>query len=127
MPFDNPHQEPIGDIAVLMDARARISDADCWLKHAFQEGNHLCLVAALSLACNSRSFEQPSEAERRLAGILVKRIRKGGYRRWLVFLTPRYRLIMFNDHPRTEHNDVVALFARTIEHLVNRAPLAAGA
>jgi hypothetical protein len=33
-----------------------------------------------------------------------------------------HRLIRFNDSPRTTHDDVMALFDRTIQHLAATAP-----
>ena len=74
MPFDNPSQAPIGDVAILMDARDRIADPSRWMKHELQDGDRHCLVAALSLACGSRSFDNPNETELRLAKFLAKQM-----------------------------------------------------
>ena len=64
MPFDNPSQAPIGDVAILMDARDRIADPSRWMKNDLQDGDRHCLIAALSLACGSCSFDDPNETER---------------------------------------------------------------
>ena len=77
MPFDNPPQAPIGDVAILMDARSRIADPSRWLQYSFQDGDRHCLVAALSLACGSPSFDIPNETERRLAKHLAKQMIAG--------------------------------------------------
>jgi hypothetical protein len=77
MPFDNPPQAPIGDVAILMDARSRIADPSRWLQYSFQDGDRHCLVAALSLACGSPSFDIPNETERRLAKHLAKQMVTG--------------------------------------------------
>jgi hypothetical protein len=74
MPFDNPSQAPIGDVAILIDARSRIADPSRWLKHGFQDGDRHCLVAALSLACDGPKFGIPNETERRLARQLAKQV-----------------------------------------------------
>ena len=123
MPFDNPKQGSFGDTEILINARNRVSDADHWLRFAYHKGDRLCLVAALSLASNSRSFDGPSATERRLARIMVKNLSNGSIWKWLVFLSPRYRLTLFNDHSRTSHVDVVALFDRAIDHLEAKSPI----
>ncbi len=66
MPFDFPNQGPIGDLDILVDARARVSGENQWIKGRFEDGDRHCLVAALSLACGSRSFNIPNKTERRL-------------------------------------------------------------
>ena len=38
MPFDGPYQMPFGDIELLMDARSRICDRECWVQGRFQTG-----------------------------------------------------------------------------------------
>ena len=123
MPFDNPQQRSFGDTEILINARSRVSDADHWLRFAYQDGDRLCLVAALSLASNSRNFDGPSASERRLARIMVKNLSNSIIWKWLIFLSPRYRLTLFNDHSRTCHADVVALFDRAIHHLEAKSPL----
>jgi hypothetical protein len=112
-----------GDTEILINARSRVSDADHWLQFAYQGRGRLCLMAALSLASNSRNFDRPSASERRLARIMVKKLSNGSIWKWLVFLTPRYRLMLFNDYSRTSHADVVALFDRAIHHLEAKSPL----
>ena len=67
MPFDAPYQTPFGDIELLIDARSRISNRKSWVQGSFQDGDRHCLVAALSLACRSRSFQLPNGTEKRLA------------------------------------------------------------
>jgi hypothetical protein len=124
MPFDNPSQAPIGDVAILMDARDRIVDPSRWLKHGFQDGDRHCLVAALSVACDSRSFHDPNETERRLAKFLAKQMPLNrGFAKWAALVSARNGLMMFNDHRRTRHDDVVGLFDRAIDHAAMKAPL----
>ena len=104
MPFDNPPQAPFGDAAILMDARRRVADPSRWLKHGFQDGDRHCLVAALSLACDSPRFDNPNETERRLAKHLAKQMPLGrDISRWVAFVSPRHGLMVFNDHRRTRH------------------------
>ena len=67
MPFDNPHEMPFGDIEILRNARARISHRRDWVQGCFRDGDRHCLVAALSLASDSRSFRRSNPTERRLA------------------------------------------------------------
>ena len=124
MPFDNPPQAPFGDAAILMDARRRVADPSRWLKHGFQDGDRHCLVAALSLACDSPRFDNPNETERRLAKHLAKQMPLGrDISRWVAFVSPRHGLMAFNHHRRTRHDDVMALFDRTIEHVARKAAL----
>jgi hypothetical protein len=124
MPFDNPYHAPIGDVAILMDARDRIADPSRWLKHGFQDGDRRCLVAALSLASGSRSFDDPNETERRLTKLLAKQVPLNrGFGKWAALVSPRNGLMMFNDHRRTRHDDVVGLFDRAIEHVSRKAAL----
>jgi hypothetical protein len=124
MPFDNPCHAPIGDVAILMDARDRIADPSRWLKHGFQDGDRRCLVAALSLASGSRSFDDPNETERRLTKLLAKQVPLNrGFGKWAALVSPRNGLMMFNDHRRTRHDDVVGLFDRAIEHVSRKAAL----
>lgn len=116
MPFDNPYQAPIGDLEILVDARARISGKNSWVKRCFQNGNAYCLVGALSFACGSPGFNVTNKAERRLTQLLAKQLASN--LPWGMRLLPaRYRLMSFNDHPRTSHEDVLALFDRTISCL----------
>ena len=124
MPFDNPSQAPIGDVAILMDARDRIADPSRWMKNDLQDGDRHCLVAALSLACGSRSFDKPNETELRLAKFLAKQVPLShGFTKWVAFVSPRHGLMMFNDHRRTRHDDVMGLFDRAIDHAARKAPL----
>jgi hypothetical protein len=115
MPFDFPDQAPISDLEILVDARARISSENAWVKGRFEDGDRLCLVAALSLACGSRSFNIPNKTERRLARLLARQLTSGLPWRMRTRLVPaRSRLMSYNDHPRTTQGDVAALFDRTI-------------
>src|SRR6266487_876088 len=121
MPFDNPYHAPIGDVAILMDARDRIADPSRWLKHGFQNGDRHCLVAALSLACGSHSFDNPNETERRLTKFLAKQMPLNrGISKWVAVVRSRSGLMMFNDHRRTRHDDVVTLFDRAIDHVARK-------
>ena len=123
MPFDSPYQIPFGDIELLMDARSRISDHKSWVRHRFQDGDSHCLVAALSLACGSRSFQMPNRTEKRLARVMVKQIAPDAPFLTRCGLMPaRMRLMSLNDGPRTTHADVMALFDRTIDHLAYMVP-----
>ena len=123
MPFDNPSQAPIGDVAILMDARSRIADPSRWMKNGLQDGDRHCLVAALSLACGSPTFDRPNETELRLAKQLAKQVPLNrGFGRWAAIVSPRNGLMMFNDHRRTRHDDVMGLFDRAIDHVARKAP-----
>lgn len=123
MPFDFPHQAPVGDLEILVDARARMSGENMWVKGRFEDGDRHCLVAALSLACGSRSFNIPNRTERRLARLLAKQLSPDLPWRMRSRLVPaRSRLMSFNDYPRTRQGDVDALFDRTISCLVSNSP-----
>jgi hypothetical protein len=122
MPFDAPYQTPFGDIELLMDARGRIANRKNWVQRRFQNGGRHCLVAALSLACGSRSFQMPNRTERRLARLIAKQIPPDAPLIIRYRLVPaRQRLMSLNDDPRTTHEDVMALFDRTISHLASTA------
>jgi hypothetical protein len=116
MPFDNPHHTPFGDAELLRDARSRVSNRNDWVQGRFQDGNRLCIVGALSLACGSRSFNTPNRVERRLARVLVSQFpsERPVRARFRVF-PARQRLMWFNDDDRTSHADVMALFDRAID------------
>ena len=118
MPFDNPHQAPVGDLHILLDARGRISDQTLWLKRSFKDGDRHCLVGALSMACGSRSLNAPNRTERRLTRILAKNFPVvAPWWTSIRLITARRRLISWNDYPQTTHADVLALFDRTIAAL----------
>jgi hypothetical protein len=91
----------------------------------FQDGDRHCLVAALSLACGSRSFHVPNRTEKRLARLLATRLHPDGP--FLIRFGARQRLMWFNDDSRTSHEDVMALFDRTISHLVSTARISVSA
>ena len=121
MPFDNHHETPFGDIELLMDARSRIPNRRLWMQGDFQDGDRHCLIAALSLACGSRSFQMPNSAEKRLARLIAQQIAPDApYMMRCRFIPARQRLMSLNDDTRTTHEDVMALFDRTIIHLTNR-------
>jgi hypothetical protein len=120
MPFDNPPQGPLSDLEILMDARSRIDSPDRWLKGDLRKGNRHCLVAALAMACRNPQFDQPSGTERRLILAMARQLPRGlGRLQRMICFKPMQRLIRFNDSRRTTHNDVMALFDRTIQHLAN--------
>ena len=122
MPFDAPCQTPFGDIELLADARSRISNRKSWAQGRFQDGDRNCLVAALSLACGSRSFHMPNRTEKRLARLIAKQMPPDApFMTRSRFIPARQRLMSLNDDPRTTHEDVMALFDRTIGHLVSAA------
>ena len=124
MPFDAPYQTPFDDIELLTDARSRISDRKSWVRHRFEDGDRHCLVAALSLACGSRSFQMPNRTEKRLARVIAKQIAPDTPFMTRCRLIPAgMRLMSLNDGPRTTHEDVMALFDRTISHLAHTAPI----
>ena len=82
------------------------------------------VVAALSLACGSRTFDNPNETERRLAKFLAKQMPLNrGFSKWMTLVSPRNGLMTFNDHRRTRHDDVVGLFDRAIDYAARKAPL----
>ena len=123
MPFDNPHDAPADDLAILIDARDRIADRHAWIKRAFKKGDRHCLVAALSLACGSHSFHAPNKTERRLAQMLAKQLpSKAPLWVKIRLVSARTRLMRFNDDHLTSHEDVVALFDRTIGWLICKVP-----
>ena len=122
MPFDNPPGTPFGDIELLWDARSRISNRDHWVKRRYQHGDRYCLVAALSVASGSQSYNSANRVERRLTWLLAKQLpSKSAY--WAPKLfTARWRLICFNDNARTRHEDVIGLFDRAIGQLTSEVP-----
>jgi hypothetical protein len=124
MPFDNPHQTPFGDLELLMETRGRISRKEAWIRGHFRKRGRYCLVASLSLTCGSRSFGMPNRKEQRLSRLIAMQMPSSApflirYR----FMPARRRLIAFNDDLLTQHEDVLALLDRTIDHLVSTAPL----
>jgi hypothetical protein len=122
MPFDAPYRTPFGDIELLTDARSRISNRKTWVQGRFQDGDRHCLVAALSLACASRSFQLPNGTEKRLVRLIAKQILPDAPFMTQCSLIPaRQRLMALNDDPRTTHEDVMALFDRTVSHLASTA------
>jgi hypothetical protein len=118
MPFDNPNQAPTGDFEILTDARSRIPTQNSWVQGRFHDGDRHCLVAALSLASGSRSFNIPNRTERRVARLLASQLPPTAPFWTKIRLLPaRQRLMTFNDDPRTKHEDVMALLDRTIDRL----------
>jgi hypothetical protein len=128
MPFDAPYQTPFGDIELLTDARSRISNRKSWVQGSFQDGDRHCLVAALSLACGSRSFHVPNRTEKRLARLIAQQVPPDAPFMTRCKLIPaRQCLMSLNDDPRTTHEDVIALLDRTISHLARTAPISVAA
>jgi hypothetical protein len=124
MPFDAPYQTSFGDIELLIDARSRISGRKSWVQGRYQDGDRHSLVAALSLACGSRSFHMPNRTEKRLARLIAKQMPLDAPFMVRCGLIPaRHRLMSWNDDPRTAHEEVIALFDRTIDHLASTAPI----
>lgn len=120
MPFDTFHQATNGDLAILLDARNRISGAGSWIKRRFKDGERYCLIGALSSACGSRDFHMPNKTERRLALLLGRQlVRNISWWRRLACPSLRTYLMSFNDHPRTTQEDVLALYDRAILHLIS--------
>jgi hypothetical protein len=78
MPFDNPYEAPIGDLEILVDARARISAENSCVQRRFEHGDRRCLVAALSLACGSRKFRIPTKQN----ADLLKCLSRANSRSW---------------------------------------------
>ena len=110
MPFDNPHDFPFGDLEILRTARDHLANEGNWPKGAFRNGDRQCLVAALLLAAGSLNFRLPNRVERRLARALAAQLPQSApLLARIRFCTARYRLISFNDHPRTRHEDVLAV------------------
>jgi hypothetical protein len=122
MPFDAPCQTPFGDIEFLTDARSRISNPKSWVQGRLEDGDRHCLVAALSLACGSRSFDMPNRTEKKLARLIATQIPRDApfMSRWRL-IPVRQRLMSLNDAPCTTHEDVMALFDRTISQLATTA------
>jgi hypothetical protein len=135
MPFDAPQQTPFGDIELLLDARRLISERGHWVKRRFQDGNRRCLVAALSSVSVSQGSGLASRVERQLSRLLAGRVERRLSRLlarrlpsrmfWspMKILPARQRLMLFNDDPRTRHEDVVALFDRAINDLTIKVPI----
>jgi hypothetical protein len=124
MPFDGPYPNPFGDIELLTEARSRISSRESWVQGRFQGGNRRCLIAALSLVCGSRSVRMPNRTERRLARLIAVQIPPSApFVVRLRLLPARQRLMSFNDEPHTRHEDVMALFDRTIHSLAAQVPV----
>ena len=123
MPFDNPYQTPFGDIELLQDARRLISDRRDWVQDRFQDGNRLCLVAALSSVSGSRGFDLPNRVERRLTRLLARQLPSRTFWSRMRFFTARQRLILFNDNRDTRHEEIIALFDRTIDKLTGDMPV----
>jgi hypothetical protein len=124
MPLDNPHQAPISDLELLMDARDRICVDVLWVQGRFSDGDRHCLVAALSLACGNHSFRAPNQTERQLARLLANQLpRKMPLWAKIRLVPARQRLMSFNDDPRTSHEDVIALLDRTIGHLASKVAI----
>ncbi len=123
MPLDNLTQAPVGDLEILIDARSRISGQNSWVQGRFADGERRCLVAALSQACESRSFSVPNKIERRLARMLARQLpAEAPWRTKTRLVSARRRLMAFNDCPRTARHDVLALFDRTIRDLMQKVP-----
>jgi hypothetical protein len=117
MPFDNPYHSPIGTVEILLDVRDRIASQDKWVQGRFSHGDRHCLVAALSLACGSRSFSIPNKAERQFARVLARQLPpETNWWLRLRLVSARQRLMSFNDDAERCHGDVIALVDRTIEH-----------
>ena len=120
MPFDAPCQTPFGDIELLTVARRRICNRMSWVQGRFQDTDRYCLIAALSLACGSRSFHVPNRTEKRLARLIATQIpRDAPFMLRCRLISARQRLIMLNDTHNTTHEDVMALFDRTISLLAS--------
>ena len=123
MPFDNPHQTPFGDIELLQDARHLISDRRDWVQDRFQDRNRRCLVAALSSVSGNRGFDLPNRVERRLTRHLATQLPSRTFWSRMNFFTARRRLIWFNDDRHTRHEEIIALFDRTIDKLTRDMPV----
>lgn len=121
MPFDNLNQAPGGDLEILLHGRASISDKNSWIQGRYIDGDRRCLVAALSQACGSGSFDMPNRTERRLARLLAKQLPpEAPFWTRVRFLSARHRLMSFNDCPRTAHEDVLSVYDRTISDMAKR-------
>src|SRR3954471_20037740 len=100
MPFDAPYPTPFGDIELLTDARSRICNRNSWMQGRFKDGDRHCLVAALSLACASHSFNLPNRTEKRLARLIAKQIPPDApFTTRCRLIPPRQRLMSMNDAP----------------------------
>ena len=97
-------------------------------KAASKTGTATAFVAALSLACGSRSFKMPNRTEKRLAREIAKQIAPDApFMTRCMLLPARMRLMSLNDEPLTTHEDVMALFDRTVGHLARIAPISVSA
>ena len=128
MPFDNPHEMPFGEYRDPARCAARISHRRDWVQGCFRDGDRHCLVAALSLASDSRSFRRSNPTERRLARLLARELPEAApFWARSRFIPARQRLMWFNDNAGTHHADVMVLFDRTIDHLAKVIPVAVAA
>ena len=80
-------------------------------------------AAALSVAAESPGFRNPNRTERRLAHILAGQVPPSAPLLARIRIYPaRRRLMSFNDCVRTTHEDVLAVYDRTIHRLATRVP-----
>ena len=107
----------VGAARVVSDAPSRSSR-----ERASSLGVSSAVVAALSLAAGSRHFNMPNKTERRLARLLAAQIPPPTslFKR-ITLLSARQRLIRYNDSFGTSHQEVIALFDRSIHYLASEA------
>jgi len=74
-----------------------------------------------ALAAGSFDLRLSNCVERRLARLLVAQLPKTALLSVRISLcTARYRLMCFNDHPRMQHQDVLSVCDRAIDHLAHQ-------
>ena len=123
MPFDNPNQNPTGDVQLLWDARTKVAEKSSWVQGRYSDVQRLCLAAALSVVAGSRSFDAPNRLERRLARLVAGQLPETvpfWTRIW--FLTGRQRLVWYNDEPSTTHQDILSLLDRALHRAMQQMP-----
>lgn len=126
MPFDNPPQ-PSGDAHILREARHLIATKNRWIKERYEdEQGRRCAVAALDWACDTfdraaRLGPPPmgppishSTGTRKRLRHIVHRQLPWRFRVFRFICKKRGTIILFNDHPGTEHRHMMQLFDRAI-------------
>jgi hypothetical protein len=110
MPFDNPPQ-PRQEITLLRAARDRITGPTRWAKRCYvQPPTGVCAIQAVKIVCNGRG-RMMGKLSRALARELPKNYR------WLFFLPPLSKVILYNDRGSTTHQMVIELFDAAIMRL----------
>jgi hypothetical protein len=118
MPFDNPRPGPLTDIEILVGCAKSDRQPELLAEGPLQEITPALPHRRTGVACNNPQFDEPSRTGRRMTLAMARQLPRGwGRLQRMICFRPRKRLIRFNDNPRMTHDDVMALFDRTIQHL----------